>query len=114
MNEYSIEYGRDRWSGKAVLAGMIAGLAFLVTAGAASAQVNCNVLPHGSARANCYGQQAQIYRQQAQQYNAIAQQQYRVHQNVGTVIGRAPLIGRYAGPAWNAPRYIYNYRYGRP
>jgi hypothetical protein len=33
----------------------------------ASAQVNCNVLPHGPQRTNCYGQQSQIYRQLSQQ-----------------------------------------------
>jgi len=88
--------------------------ALLVFADAASAQVNCNVLPHGAGRANCYGRQAQIYREQSAAYNAIAQQQYRMHQRVGTALGYAPLIGRYAAPAWNAPRYIYTYRHGRP
>lgn len=76
----------------------------------ASAQVNCNVLPHGQARASCYGRQAEIYRQQAQAYNSIAQRQYQQHQQIGQALRFAPYVGRYAAPAWNAPRYIYDYR----
>ena len=92
----------------------IAMLALASTAEGAAAQVNCNVLPHGTARANCYGREAQIYRQQSQAYNGIAQQQYRQHQQIGRALRAAPLIGRYAAPAWNAPRYVYTDRYGRP
>jgi hypothetical protein len=83
-------------------------------ADSASAQVNCNVLPHGAARANCYGQESQVYLQESQQYYDIARQQYQLHENVGNALGYVPLIGRYAAPAWNVPRYYYNYRYGRP
>jgi hypothetical protein len=90
------------------LAAAVIALAAFAGAENATAQVNCNVLPHGQARANCYGREAQIYRQQAQNYNDIANQQYRVHQQVGTALRAAPLIGRYAAPAWNAPRYVYN------
>jgi hypothetical protein len=86
----------------------------LTAVGAASAQVNCNVLPHGPQRASCYGREAQIYRQQALQYNAIARQQYQSHALVGAALARTPLIGRYAAPAWNVPRTIYGLRYGRP
>ena len=86
----------------------------LAAASGASAQVNCNVLPHGVQRANCYGQQSQIYGQLSQQYYGIARQQYQTHVAVGQALSAAPLIGRYAAPAWNAPRYIYNLRYGRP
>ena len=54
--------------------------------------------------------EAQIYRQQSQAYNNIAQQQYRQHQQIGQALRYAPYIGRYAAPAWNAPRYVYDYR----
>lgn len=97
------------------LAGLAAMIAtFAAGTDTASAQVNCGVLPHGPARASCYGRESQIYREQSQQYYGIAQQQYRVHQNVGNAIRHVPIVGHYAAPAWNAPRYYYNYRYGRP
>ncbi len=86
----------------------------LIATNEASAQVNCNVLPHGQARANCYARESQIYQQQSQYYNGIAQDQYRQHQQIGRVLRQAPIFGGYAAPAWNAPRYIHNYRYGRP
>jgi hypothetical protein len=41
------------------LAAIACAMCFVVTDGA-SAQVNCNVLPHGAARANCYGQESQF------------------------------------------------------
>jgi hypothetical protein len=80
----------------------------------ASAQVNCNAAPHGPARARCYGQLSQMWAEQSRNYNNIARDQYRQHQQIGRVLGRAPLVGRYAGPAWNAPRAAYQLRYGRP
>lgn len=85
-------------------------LSLVAMAECAAAQVNCNALPHGAARANCYGREAQIYRQQSQDYGNIAQQQYRQHQQIGRALRHAPLIGRYAAPAWNAPRYFNNFR----
>lgn len=96
-----------------VLAAII-GATSISTTDTASAQVNCNVLPHGQARASCYGREAQIWRQQSDAYNAIARQQYGQHEQIGQALRYAPLIGRYAAPAWNAPRYYYTYRYGRP
>ena len=80
----------------------------------AAAQVNCNSAPHGQARANCYNRESQIYAEQSRNYNSIARDQFRQHQQVGQALRRAPLIGQYAAPAWNAPRYIYQYRNGRP
>jgi hypothetical protein len=35
------------------------------------------------------------------------------HQNYGRALRAAP-GGQYSAPAWNAPRYMYQYRYGRP
>jgi hypothetical protein len=95
--------------------GVIAASAFaLMAVDTASAQVNCSAGRTSQIRAWCYQQSAQIYRQQSQAYANIARQQYQTHVNVGRYIGYAPLIGRYAAPAWNAPRAIYNMRYGRP
>jgi hypothetical protein len=54
-----------------------------LVSGQASAQVNCNALPHGPARANCYAQESRIYQRQSQYYNGIAQDQYRQHQQMG-------------------------------
>ncbi len=90
---------------------IVTAFALIGHATGASAQVNCNVLPHGQGRSNCYGQQAHIYRQQSQAYYGIAQQQYRQHQQIGQALRYAP-YGQYTAPAWNAPRYIYD-RYGR-
>jgi hypothetical protein len=81
-----------------------------VLATPASAQVNCNAAPHGQARANCYAREAQIWREQSRLQNDIARQQYQQHQQIGRALRHAPLIGRYAAPAWNAPRTIYNFR----
>jgi hypothetical protein len=64
-------------------AAVVAALGLFAIAEGAVAQVNCNVLPHGAGRANCYGREAQIWRQQSQAYNGIAQQQYRQHQQIG-------------------------------
>lgn len=91
-------------------------LAFSLTAAAtpALADVNCNRAASPQMRAYCYNQMAQIYRQQQQQYEAIARQQYQMHQNIGRALRYVPVVGRYAAPAWNAPRYYYDYRYGRP
>jgi hypothetical protein len=101
-----------RWT--TLSAGAIGVVAHLTFGSAAFAQANCNVLPHGTGRANCYGQQAQIYREQSRAYNGIAREQYRMHERVGTALRYAPVFGRPAAAAWNAPRYIYTYRQGRP
>lgn len=93
---------------KSALSAASFAIATLALAASASAQVNCNVLPHGQGRANCYGREAQIWRDQARAYNDIAAQQYRQHQQIGQALGAAPLIGKYAAPAWNAPRYGYD------
>jgi hypothetical protein len=97
-----------------VLLATAIGAAGVVMPNTASAQVNCGAARTHEMRVWCYQQSMQIYRQQSQMYNDIARQQYRTHQNVGTALRYAPLIGRYAAPAWNAPRYYYDYRYGRP
>jgi hypothetical protein len=102
----------DRKAYALLLAGLI-GAGALVTADTASAEVNCGAASTHAMRVWCYQQSAQIYRQQSQMYNDIAQQQYRQHQQIGQALRYAPYIGRYAAPAWNVPRYIYDYRYGR-
>ncbi len=79
----------------------------------AAAQENCGAAPNPQARANCYQQMEQIYHQQQQLYENQARQQYQLHQDVGRWLRVAP-GGRYWAPAWNAPRYYYDQRYGRP
>ena len=96
----------------------------LASATAASAQANCGAARTPQMRAWCYQQQAEIYRQQQQTYNDIARQQYRQHQRWGEALEfygtvRGPhtpdgFAAGMAGRAWNAPRYYYDYRYGRP
>lgn len=76
-----------RWLTKTQLAAAALLATAAMTEGA-TAQVNCNALPHGAARANCYGREAQIYRQQSQDYGNIAQQQYRQHQQIGRALRR--------------------------
>lgn len=101
--------------GALVLLGAAAFLSTLTWAGdVASAEVNCGVLTQSQARVSCYRAQADIYRRQAEDYNNIAREQYRMHERVGRGLRHAPIFGRYAAPAWNAPRYYYQYRYGRP
>ena len=99
---------------KTIYALAITATAFIGTAslGAdhAAAQVNCSSWPHGAARANCYRRQAEIYRQQSRDYNAIADGQYQQHRRIGRALRRAPIFGRYAAPAWNAPRHYNTYR----
>ncbi len=80
---------------------------------AAMAQVNCGASPNPQVRANCYQQMEQIYRQQQQFYENQARQQYQMHQGIGQGLRMAP-GGQYWAPAWNAPRYYYDRRYGRP
>jgi hypothetical protein len=99
---------------KAFCLALAAGALALAAADSASAQVNCGAARTHEMRVYCYQQSARIYQQQSQAYHNIARRQYQMHENVGRVIGHAPVIGRYAAPAWNAPRVIYNMRYGRP
>ena len=80
---------------------------------ASSQQANCGYWPQGAQRADCYRQQEQIYRQEQQWHEQQYRQQYDMHRNIGPAIRRAP-GGQYLAPAWNAPRYYYDYRYGRP
>lgn len=88
-------------------------IAFFALPQCVHAQVNCGVAPNPAARAHCYQQMEQIYRQQQQFYEDQARRQYQMHQGTGQVLRRAP-GGQYWGPAWNAPRQYYDYRYGRP
>ena len=81
--------------------------------GVVQAQVNCGAAPNPQARAHCHQQMEQIYRQQQQFHENEAQRQYQLHQDTGRVLRRAP-GGQYWAPAWNAPRYYYDRRYGRP
>jgi hypothetical protein len=99
---------------KALIAAAAFGLAFAFSGGGASAQVNCGAASTPQMRAWCYQQSARLYQRQSQQYNNIARQQWRQHERIGQALGHAPIFGDYAKPAWNAPRYIYQYRYGRP
>jgi hypothetical protein len=100
--------------GKVTLAGMLSAGLLALASSNAFAQVNCGAASSSQMRAWCYQQSARAYRQQSQQYNNIARGMYRQHQYIGRALGRAPVIGNYAGRAWNAPRYYYNYRYERP
>jgi hypothetical protein len=92
-----------------------AGTTFLVLAHTqASAQMaNCGMASSPQMRQWCYQQQMMIYRQQQQYYNNMARQQWQQHENMGRALRAAP-GGQYSAPAWNAPRYMYQYRYGRP
>ena len=88
--------------------------AVLLTTDLASAQANCAMASTPQMRAWCYQQQSRIYREQSQAHHAIARRQYQMHRKVGRAFRVFPKIGPPAARAWNAPRYYYNYRYGRP
>jgi len=88
--------------------------ALLLSALPAMAQVNCKAAATRAGYIRCLQQQAQIYRESARNYNEIARDLYRMHRRTGRILRRAPIFGKYAAPAWNAPRYYYRFRYGRP
>ena len=81
---------------------------------AAAQMANCGAARTRQMYEWCLGQQAQIYRQQSDYYNNMARQQWRQHQNIGRTLKYAPLIGPSAQRAWNVPRYLYQFRYGKP
>ena len=80
----------------------------------AMAQVNCKAAATRAGYIRCLRQQTQIYRDSARSYNEIARDLYRTHRRTGRILRRFPILGRYATPAWNVPRYYYRFRYGRP
>ena len=88
-----------------------AALGALLPTAASAQQSPCYYYQHGDPRRiDCLRQEERNARQYQYDQEDIARDLEREHSNIGRDLSRAPLVGRYAGPAWDAPRQIDNGR----
>lgn len=77
-------------------------------------QSPCYYYEHGDPRRiDCLRQEERNARQSWRDQEDIARSLERDHRNIGRGLRRAPTIGPYAGPAWDAPRHVDDWRRDR-